>query len=191
MVPADSKNVLCPRCTHDIPLRPEYGGRTIYCPRCGGPIALGGGFAGFPPTPAPQPASAMIDYAAAGGLRYAGFWIRAVAHLVDALVLLIPSMIAGAVLPFLGGLIVYFLYEGLLVAKWEGQTVGRRVCGIRVVGGDGQPISDGQAFGRAAARILSTLVLFIGHLMIPFDRQKRGLHDHIAKTLTVYCHERF
>ena len=127
--------------------------------------------------------AALSPEAATGYVRYAGFWIRFLAALID-------TCIVGAVAGVLGEgpfVIVSILYQGILIGKWNGQTLGKKACGIKVISSDGRPCGVGQAFGRAAAKIISGLILFIGYLMIPFDDQKRGLHDHMARTLHVYA----
>ncbi|MGH9316538.1 MAG: RDD family protein, partial [Thermoanaerobaculia bacterium] len=43
----------------------------------------------------------------------------------------------------------------------------------------------GRATGRHFSKILSTLILFIGFLMVAFSEKKQGLHDRIAETLVV------
>ncbi|MCH7526840.1 MAG: RDD family protein [Planctomycetes bacterium] len=84
---------------------------------------------------------------------------------------------------------VFIVYQGLLVGLWNGQTLGKRACGIKVIGADGRPCTVGRAFGRAFARIISMLTLMIGFVMAAFDLQKRALHDRIAGTLHVYALE--
>jgi uncharacterized RDD family membrane protein YckC len=79
------------------------------------------------------------------------------------------------------------VYQGILVSQWNGQTLGKRVCGIKVIAADGRPCEMWPAFARPLGKILSALALGIGYLMIAFDDKKRGLHDHLAGTLCVYA----
>lgn len=70
----------------------------------------------------------------------------------------------------------------------SGQTLGKRVCGIRVIRSKGELGSIG--FGRALLREiigkwLSTLFFCIGYLMAAFHRQKRALHDLVAGTYVI------
>ncbi|MCP4594693.1 MAG: hypothetical protein GY842_28505, partial [bacterium] len=122
--------------------------------------------------------------AASGRLRYGGFWIRFAAAFIDIIIVGLVGRLFGGD-PATGVLMI--LYHGFLVGAWNGQTIGKRACGIKIISADGHPCSMGQAFGRALAEILSFLTLLIGYLMVPFDSRKRGLHDHIASTLVVYA----
>lgn len=146
---------------------------------------------------------------------YAGFWIRVLGYLVDIIILgvvagvlqvtVIGSMIRippriqpgappdpAVFAPLLGMLgLVYLIqiaiaacYEGFFVAKL-GATPGKLVIGVKVVRPDGSAVSLGRAFGRYFAKILSSMILFIGFIMIGFDSQKRGLHDMICDTRVV------
>jgi len=121
--------------------------------------------------------------APAGRYHYAGFWIRALAALIDTMIV---GVAGAALLPPIGPAILGIVYGGVLVGFWKGQTVGKRVCGIRVINVDGTYCDVGQAFIRSFAKILSSLVLCLGYLWVAFDGQKRGWHDHIAGTLHVY-----
>ena len=47
----------------------------------------------------------------------------------------------------------------------------------------GNRVSFGRATGRYFAKIISSIILFIGYLMIAFTEKKQGLHDIIAETL--------
>jgi uncharacterized RDD family membrane protein YckC len=140
--------------------------------------------AGTAPRPPARPAYALSPEAASGNIRYAGFWIRALAVFMDAMFVgMIGSLFANQ--QATGVLMI--LYQGILIGTWNGQTLGKRVCGIKIISADGRPCSVGQAFGRAFAKILSTLTLLIGYLMVPFDSQRRALHDRIAGTLAAYA----
>jgi uncharacterized RDD family membrane protein YckC len=129
--------------------------------------------------------------AASGTLVYAGFWIRVLAALIDMMVvgaaagvLAIASRSPGDNPMFLAFSI---LYQGLLIGKWNGQTLGKKALGIKVISADGRPCGVGQAFARACARLLNMLTLGLTYLMVAFSERKRGLHDHIAGTLHVYA----
>ncbi len=134
-------------------------------------------------------AAGLSEEAASGQVHYAGFWIRFVAALIDIIIIG-----AAASVSFLGDdsyPLLAILYDGILIGKWNGQTIGKKVCGIKVISADGRPCGVGQAFGRALAQILSVLTLFIGYIIAAFDGRKRALHDHVANTLHIYCIDRF
>ncbi len=155
---------------------------------------------GPPPPPRAAPPPAVSPYLAAGGkplapevsmgrVRYAGFWIRTGAVIIDSLVLLLPTLLAQAMLPVLGGVILSVVYEVWLLGSWHGQTVGKRACGIRVINADGTMLDSGDALRRTLASFLSTFTLGFGYLMAAFDDRKRALHDRIANTLHIYADE--
>lgn len=122
--------------------------------------------------------------AASGHLYYAGFWVRLGAALLD---VLIVGLAVGWISEdgVTGGVLI--LYHSLMIGLWNGQSLGKRACGIKVISVDGRHPTLGQAFGRTFAEILSTITLMIGYLMVPFDRQKRALHDRLAGTYVVHA----
>ncbi len=75
----------------------------------------------------------------------------------------------------------YFaVFHGLV-----GQTVGKRLLGIRVIDGFGERLSVGRSLLRSFGYVASSLLLLLGFLWIGFDREKRGLHDWIADTYVI------
>ena len=142
-------------------------------------VAVGGAHA--------QPAygaAALSREAAMGDIRYAGFWIRFVAVMID---LVVVGMIGGLLGSDPRSGLLFLVYSGILIGIWNGQTIGKRICGIKVIAADGRPCSVGRALGRALATFLSVITFMIGYLMAGFDHQKRALHDHVAGTLHIYA----
>jgi uncharacterized RDD family membrane protein YckC len=139
----------------------------VACPNCGQPrtpTATG------PPVQAPDTT-----------LVYADFWSRFGGAFIDWLVLILPSlMFRGAFL--VGGIAIGFLYHWLLVAYWDGQTVGKRVVGVRVTRPNGDPVDPAVAAARALMRIVSGLAFGIGFLWAAWDPEKRTWHDMAADT---------
>jgi uncharacterized RDD family membrane protein YckC len=146
--------------------------------------ALKAAAAGRPHGSAPGEPLQLSPEAASGHMRYAGFWLRCLAAFIDVMIVGIPCALIG-LNKGTGGLLL--LYQAILVGTWNGQTLGKRACGIKIISADGYPCTLGQAFGRALAKILSVFIFLIGYLMIPFDHQKRALHDRVAGTLHVYA----
>jgi uncharacterized RDD family membrane protein YckC len=133
-------------------------------------------------------------------LRYGGFWIRAVAILIDSFVLGIGLGLLGAVtgLDFFADdpdqiswlaiavqFAVDWLYEAGLTASPLQGTLGKRAVGLRVVTERGERLSFARSTGRFFAKIVSGLLLLIGFLMAAFTERKRALHDMIAGTVVV------
>ena len=153
--------------------------------------------------------------APAAAQAYAGFWIRFVGWLIDAIILgvvssivqllLLGSMIAsftppqagtavdlGAMGAALGRLGLASLIGMAINACYEGffiaslaATPGKMVIGVKVVRPDGSKVGLGRAFGRYFAKILSAMILLIGFIMVGFDAEKRGLHDMICDTRVI------
>lgn len=141
----------------------------------------------------PVPASGDV----AGALPPGGFWRRALAVLVDAAVwwLLVSAgdvvtaafarwdLIARA-FGWSWAVVVPAAYV-VLSHGTTGQTLGKRLTGVRVVDAAGEPIGYGRALGRYAAWLGSAALLFVGFLVAPARGDRRALHDLLAGTRVV------
>ena len=122
-----------------------------------------------------------------------GFLTRAVALIIDFIILGIVGSILNAILfggdPVRGnGLstligLAYYLY--FWSSYGHGQTIGNRALSIRVVKTSGSELTLVDAFIRYVGLILSFLCLFIGVIWVAFDPNKQGWHDKIASTYVV------
>ena len=127
---------------------------------------------------------------ASASTNYAGFWIRLVAYIIDAIVLLIPNYALEMVVPMmtayllsmiLGAVyVIYFLSSEMMA------TPGKMAVGLIVTDGDGNRISAGTAATRWICYLISIIPIGIGFFMIGFTEKKEGLHDKLAGTLVVY-----
>jgi uncharacterized RDD family membrane protein YckC len=130
-----------------------------------------------------------------GLVRYAGFWIRAVAFIIDAIILVVVFLVIAfflttsyeetgpARMAAVLQSVITILYLAVFWASPLQATPGQRMCGLQVVDEIGaRRISFMRALGRALALLLSGLLLGIGYLMVAFTERKRGLHDMIAGT---------
>lgn len=149
----------------------------------------------------------MVGYANAAPVseqRYAGFWMRFWAYVIDIVVI---SSLNGILLsPFkfvndgiaisvgiwtvtgIASSIVYFAYF-LLMTKFFGQTIGKMILGIRVIREDEEPLRWSDLFfreviGRFIYRVFNFLMIL--YIMVGFTDQKQGLHDMFANTRVVY-----
>ena len=128
-------------------------------------------------------------------MRPAGFWIRAVALAIDVVVCALVQMSFGVLGRVLMGSAgdgssaqsAAFLFTVIFAAAYwttlhmvAGQTLGKAVVGVRVVGTDGALLTFGPAFLRYLASGLSLATLGFGFLMAALRRDKRALHDLIA-----------
>lgn len=136
--------------------------------------------------------------------KYAGFWRRFAAVIIDGIILLVffsiinvvlispfsrrisPNAATGAVsLLYFIYLISSWLYYTLLESSSKQATVGKMALGIIVTDLYGNRISFGRANGRYWSKILSVLILYIGFIMAGFTEKKQALHDIIASCLVV------
>ena len=80
--------------------------------------------------------------------------------------------------------LVVLYYSYMESSKYQA-TLGKLALGIKVTDVRHQPIDFSKALLRNLSKYLSTLILWIGYIMIIFDDRKQGLHDKIADTLVV------
>ncbi|MBI5224015.1 RDD family protein [Candidatus Micrarchaeota archaeon] len=133
-------------------------------------------------------------------VRYAGFWIRLGARLLDAVVILGVGLIGALIIsPILTTELVVLIFEIIFVlfvvvytpyflAK-EGATPGKSALGLVVVNAKYQyPLSIKSALWRGivAEVIVDRLTFSLGNLLIVFDPKKQALHDKISGTYVVY-----
>ncbi|MFA4916294.1 MAG: RDD family protein [Syntrophales bacterium] len=143
--------------------------------------------------------------------KYGGFWRRAMAFLIDMIILYFISLVlffigfmamhAGSVyrspgvslMEMMEGLaapyyiviiIIYMLYF-IYFHGIAGQTPGKMILGLKVVRTTGDKMTLGIAFLRWVGYIISSLFLYLGFLWIAFDGKKQGWHDKIADTVVV------
>lgn len=131
-----------------------------------------------------------------GDARPAGFWIRAVASLVDLVVIVLVEFTLGAAGRRLGGasvqdspsfqvtlglftLLFAALYTTVLHAT-DGRTLGKQLVGVRVLDVAGERLTVGAALLRWFAYFVSALPFGGGFLMAGLRRDKRALHDLVA-----------
>jgi uncharacterized RDD family membrane protein YckC len=143
-------------------------------------------------------------------VRYAGFFVRVIAFLVDAAVLIafgVPlaaagwfGMRAGALV--LGQPVPVETDEAvftMLTAAWFamatiyftvlhrsfGQTIGKSLLHLRVQTLDAQRIGTLRSFVRALGYAVSSTFLGFGFLLVALTPRKRGWHDFLAGTCVV------
>ena len=135
-------------------------------------------------------------------IRYAGFWIRVAAYLVDTVILyaifFVLALVFGVSMftnPTPGPAVYLFIVLELAIAigyfvyfesSAKQATFGKQVVGLQVGRMDGSRISMGQALGRYLGKILSTIILFIGFIMVAWDQKRQSLHDKLAGTIVYY-----
>ncbi|MDV6377536.1 RDD family protein [Sporosarcina sp. GW1-11] len=137
--------------------------------------------------------------------KYAGFWIRFWAFIID---LFVVSAISGIFIkpifrlmdvaitkpsfllysPYKVAALVLLILYFLLMTKLVGQTIGKMIMGIRVVKMNGQKLTwSSVVFREGFGRFISQ-TLWIPYVLVLFMPQKMALHDVFADTVVV--HER-
>ncbi|MEM6401787.1 MAG: RDD family protein [Cyanobacteria bacterium P01_D01_bin.116] len=90
-----------------------------------------------------------------------------------------------AVFCLLINLIINWLYFTVFESSKSKATLGKSILGVKVTNLNHQQISFGQANVRYWSKLLSSLMLMIGFLIIMFNENKQGFHDKLAKTTVV------
>lgn len=134
-------------------------------------------------------------------LKFAGFWIRVAASIVDSLLIMLLT------LPLLSAiygvdywttsamssgiwdtLISYILPAVVVILFWiyKSATPGKMLFKLEVISlGDNKKISSMQAIGRYLGYFPAMIVLFLGFIWVAFDKRKQGWHDKMANTAVV------
>jgi uncharacterized RDD family membrane protein YckC len=139
---------------------------------------------------------------------FAGFWLRVIAAIIDAVIvqsvvwpvtlvigfiiglagtsvqmahagIRLVAVIVGATL----GLAANWIYEATMESSSRQATLGKMVLGLKVTDVQGKRISFARATGRNFAKYLSSMILGIGYVMAGLTERKQALHDIIAGTL--------
>lgn len=147
--------------------------------------------------------------------KYAGFWIRFVAFLIDSLLasLLIAPLVrylfASDINPLdffrpenimtldLASMLTFIYSQifslaitvAIIIVFWiyRSATPGKIILGLKIVQANNlQPLSTGQCFARYLGYYLSSLFFCMGFLWVAFDTRKQGWHDKISNTLVIY-----
>jgi uncharacterized RDD family membrane protein YckC len=136
--------------------------------------------------------------------KYAGFWVRFLAYIIDNICSYVIGFIAGFIIGLLLGLagfgadsavrslanilvefLISWFYYALLESSSCQATFGKKVLGLVVTDTFGNRITFGKATCRYFGKVISALILCIGYIMIGLTQKKQGLHDKMAGTLVV------
>lgn len=127
--------------------------------------------------------------------RFAGFWRRLAAALIDTLLFMVLFFIvmgpgyASAPLGSLVWLMENAMSMAITVVFWVRilGTPGKLLMGCHVVDAtSGKPVTVTQAILRYLGYYVSALPLGLGFLWIAWDKRKQGFHDKIANTIVLY-----
>jgi len=132
--------------------------------------------------------------------RYAGFWLRFIAYVIDSVIVNVAAFAIGLAVGSLqggdAGLSATILSSGLGVllvllywsvaesSAWQA-TPGKLAVGVCVTDLEGRRVGFGRALGRTLGKLLSVLFFGLGFLMAGWTARKQALHDLLAGTLVV------
>ncbi|RBP51578.1 RDD family protein [Arenicella xantha] len=150
----------------------------------------------------PQADLGQTSTRSGANLRYAGFWIRVAATVIDTIILMLVIMplmflvYGGDVLSegnmsngFWDVMISYVLPAVAYIVLWVkiGGTPGKRLLGLRIVNESTlQNLTWGAAIIRYIGYFVSMFLLFIGYIWVAFDKKKKGLHDYMGSSIVIY-----
>jgi uncharacterized RDD family membrane protein YckC len=140
---------------------------------------------------------------------FAGFWLRAVAYLIDTILI---SLVFGLVASFYPSTFIkfpdaastplaslpqltpiafaititatWFYYTMFEVSIWQA-TPGKRVMRLYVADLKGQRLTFVRAAARNFAKMISSLTFLVGYLVAGFTEKKQALHDILAGCLVL------
>ena len=180
----------------------QVQGSDLFCSKCGEQQRQEG-------RKAPQPEPIQVED---GGekvvdLQYRGVGIRFVATIFDSVICLIifglvgsmvASMVGGttpdgfevqgapAVLVQVVTALLSILYFSIFEARWNGQTIGKKIVGIQVLNEDGSAVSFRTSFLRNILRIIDGFGFYlVAAISVWTSPRKQRVGDRIAHTCVV------
>ena len=129
--------------------------------------------------------------------RYAGFWHRFLAGIIDLVILYVGIFVVSYVLSsfssdlamiiFMGanafGFIISLFYFVLFQSSSKQATPGMMILKIKIYDERLQRVGFWRLTLRYFSTILSNIILGIGFFMIGWTKRKQGLHDMVARTI--------
>jgi uncharacterized RDD family membrane protein YckC len=190
----------------------------LYCGRCGAEVDEGAdkcekcGEPASATTDAPSGSNGAPIKTSKRPIACAGFWLRAVAFVIDSIILGIltlpvlikpilsnvgPELTPKSYIDFMTGssrqaialqllmnLILVLYFAAFESSVWQA-TPGKKLLRIYVTDLSGNRVSFARAAGRNVGKVLEQFTLFIGFLMAGFTARKQALHDMVAGCLVL------
>lgn len=173
-----------------------------FCSSCGTAVAAESVATSGSATATTQPAPQAVN-----GPEVVGLVLRFVAHVIDVIVVFILYWMIGSTIadmynattpdgfeleggPALAAMLLTFiasiLYFALTETYWGGQTLGKKLVGIKVTSEDGSPCSITQALVRNVARLVDGFLFYlVGIILILRSPKNQRLGDSIGNTIVV------
>lgn len=134
-------------------------------------------------------------------IRFAGFWMRFWAYLLDLIVIgsierliinplfrifEIPVMEFNMFAPIsIASAIIFYLYF-VLMTKYFHQTLGKMVFGLKVIDLKSDKLSWGTILFREWIGRFISATIVIGYIVVAFLPKKQGLHDLFTDTSVIH-----
>lgn len=80
-----------------------------------------------------------------------------------------------------------FLYFSIFTWKWQGQTPGKKLMGIKAVKLNGLPITYWGSIERTTGYTASASLFLIGFFQYFWDNNRQTTHDKITETIVIEC----
>ncbi len=214
--------------THESPTSDQGSGavQAAFCVKCGAKLTAAERFcrncgtarhnvpATTPAAPAAAPVAAPAA-PAAPAVRYAGFWRRFVAAVIDGLIVAPLWILLSGLYEFASAMalermvfspdgvglvrtinvlsagrwllfaLVVFGYFVLAEASSRGASLGKRLMRLRVARHDHGRTGIGRSMARTAFKVISAAPMMIGFLLAGWNGQKRALHDFMSGCVVV------
>jgi uncharacterized RDD family membrane protein YckC len=153
-----------------------------------------------------------ISTTTAGQPEYAGFWLRAVAYVIDLFILGVATIPINVIALYLIGTasgtqgqkdnacyqimliatavctVVTIIYFSIFESLAPQATPGKMIIKLEVTDVDGKRLSFIRALIRNIAKLISGLFFNIGFLLAAFTGRKQAFHDIVAGCLVVRQH---
>jgi uncharacterized RDD family membrane protein YckC len=159
-----------------------------------------------PPAPSAPPATSsapppenLASYMERAGAAVIDFFVRAGIALAFVIVMVIVAPgddDAAAAALLIGFYVLAPFYAPVAMSRWNGQTLGHRAVGTRIVTRKGEPVTGGKAVVREfltkhlLVEIVGGLLSFgvfaiLNYLWPLWDKRNEALHDKMCDTLVV------
>lgn len=134
-------------------------------------------------------------------LKYAGFWVRVGASLIDTILVLIvvaPVLTLiyggqywGSTVLFMGywGVLLNYVFPAFVVVLfwiYRSATPGKMILKLKIVDAKTNgPVPTARLIVRYIGYYISVLPLLLGLIWVGFDQKKQGWHDKLAGTVVI------
>ena len=139
-------------------------------------------------------------------VEYGGFWRRLGAYIIDTILVSIVSVVLVFAYAFVHAMaaegeevseevvgvvaqliffLVGWLYWAIMESSPEQATLGKMAVGLKVIDMEGRRIGFWRATGRYFGKIISSLFLYAGFIMVAFTAKKQGMHDIMASCVVI------